>query len=795
MAKQSIQQYILLTGTVQGVGFRPFTYQLANELGLKGAVRNQGGQVEIFAEGTPVQLSLFITRLKNEKPELAQITSITCAPIIEHRVFNGFEVSPSNQTDQSASAYSLDGEKTGSTPPDLGVCQECLKELFTKGHRRYLYPFISCSKCGPRYSIIRQPPYDRQNTSMTSFPLCEACTDDYRDIENRRFHTEAIACPNCGPQLEFISNPNSTLETPSPDLAPIDKAVSIIKKGGIIAVKGIGGFHLLCDANQAQAVLKLRKIKSRPVKPLALMALNTASIKPYVKTYPDNTARLESIYRPLVLLPGRQESFHQHAPLWQAISPGLSDLGIMLPYTPIHFLLFHRLLNSPEGLDWLDKPCSYLFVMTSANPKDSPIQTDYDQFEPPFSDQIDGFLNHNRTILNAADDSILQSGSVITWIRQGRGVSPQRIGLSQTFSTIFSCGALLKNTVCVIDEKTAYLSPYIGDLDTGPNIDRFQYQVDKLINLVSKKPKAVCADLHPDFWSTQFAENLAHDLDIPSYSVQHHHAHCLSVLAEHKISLDDGKTTLALILDGYGLGTDNEAWGGEMLLLNGISCKRLGHLSKLPLPGGDKAALQPWRIGIAALNQLGITSPAFYHQEQIHKINSLLNLEPNPIPYTSSAGRWFDLAASLLDICQTNQFEAQAAMYLSSLTVRESYPAQKPGSSDSLAVISNNGNLDLWPLIPQLVEFKDSQKGAYWFLSAFTSALLDWTNHWADKTQCHRIVLSGGCFNNQYLSTSLKTGLDALNSEILLPEQLPCNDSGISLGQAYYGAYRLLHDS
>ncbi|MFT6987969.1 MAG: hydrogenase maturation protein HypF, partial [Psychromonas sp.] len=641
---------ICVSGQVQGVGFRPHVYSIASELGLSGSVYNDGGGVQIKLVATPEQLNQFLDLLAQRLPPLAEIEEIITNKNDELCSASGFSIisSRKNAINTQISA-------------DAKTCDACLSELFDPNNRRYRYPFINCTHCGPRFSIIKKLPYDRPDTTMSRFKLCNRCQQEYDSPLNRRFHAQPNACNDCGPTLSLYNN--ELEEILCNDL--LTKTVTLLKQGKIVAIKGLGGYHLVCDARNSAAVKRLRITKQRKTKPLALMAASLAALDHIVELTPLAKKQLSSISAPIVIVKKRHHHFESHqfenpqfkSHQFEHLAPNIDTLGVMLPYTPLHHLLFSGDKNG-------DNPDPLIVVMTSANLRGQPLI--YQSHEKKqLACLADFVLTHNRDIDKRLDDSIVNcNGEQTIVIRRGRGMAPKAINLAFAGKATLAVGGFFKNSICLSKGKKAYLSQYIGNLDSPDNCRSLQETVAHMMAIYQIEPEQVASDLHPDFYSTEFAEQFASDHKIPLIKVQHHHAHAAAIACEHQLT----GPYLALALDGVGLGNDGKAWGGECLKIEGQHCQRLGHFQPLTMPGGDSAAKQPWRIASAFLIEHGMAELAqtrFGREKGFSAVIQMLEKGVN-CPQTSSAGRLFDAAGALLGLTHNNSFEAQAAMQLES---------------------------------------------------------------------------------------------------------------------------------
>lgn len=768
-----LRRQLSIQGQVQGVGFRPFVYNLASQLSLGGSVINDGSGVEIEVQGDVETLERFQHRLLSELPPLAIIDNISYKLIALQRTTD-FIISISEST----------GIKVGITP-DIALCSDCRSELFNQQNRRYLHPFINCTNCGPRYTIVNRLPYDRVNIAMSEFPLCGHCDDEYHKPTNRRFHAQPVSCHECGPELLWINSADKNEASDGPIAAnPIAEGLRVIQQGGIVAIKGIGGFHLACDARNQAAVEKLRFKKRRKSKPLAVMACNSASLSEICDCNASNTDLLSSQSAPIVILP----KIRQCDEIMPGIAPNLNRIGVMLPYTPIHYLLFHAAANYPEGDEWLQQAQSLLLVMTSANASGEPLLIDNDETIDKISEIADGYLLHNRDIKHRCDDSVVHSSdSQSAIIRRGRGLAPQAVKLRDSTESILAVGAYLKNSICLSRENKAYLSPYIGDLDNVASCRYFEETIESMQQLFQIEPQLIVRDLHADFYSSQFAESLALKTDCEIIEVQHHHAHVAAVVAEHQLT----GPVIGLALDGMGLGTDGKLWGGELLKLEGAGFERLGHFKPLPLPGGDKAAKEPWRLAAGILHNLGRTDEIesrFSEFEAMPTVLQMLRKQVN-VPETSSAGRLFDAAAALLGVQHIIDYEAQAAMRLEALLMDDSIDEVDSGTYYQ---IDESGVLSFYPLLSALADESDVNLGAQLFHQVLVEALIDWVLSAVKETGIKQIVFSGGCFLNAYLRDQLSQYLSDYGLDVYQANKLSCNDSGLSLGQLWVAQQMLI---
>ncbi len=774
-----LQRHALrVRGAVQGVGFRPFVYRIALEEGLQGWVLNDAEGVLIEAQGPADALDRFAKRLRSDAPPLARVLSVQVDALA------------ALDTGSEAAGFCILASRGGSArvttaiPPDTATCADCLAELFAPADRRHRYAFINCTQCGPRYTLTRRLPYDRAMTSMAVFPLCPACQREYSSPADRRFHAEPNACPVCGPQLALVDAQGRPLAADGDD--PIAATLALLRAGRIVAVKGLGGFHLACDARNADTVARLRQRKQREAKPFAVMAANAASARAWVPVDNTEEGQLRAAERAIVLL-------RRHAAAADAlpgIAPGLHTLGVMLPCTPIQFLLFHEAAGRPVGTAWLDTPQDLLLVMTSANPGGEPLVKDNTEALQRLQGIADAWLLHDRDIVARCDDSLLRitASGAPQFIRRARGWTPRPIQLACAGPSVLATGGWLKNTVCITRGDEAFLSPHIGSLDNAATCEALVEMTAHLCGVLDVQPQAVAHDLHPDFFSTRHALALAAARGLPAFAVQHHHAHIAAVAAEHGVTV----ALLGLALDGVGLGSDDAAWGGELLRVDTTGFERLGHFTPLALPGGDAAAREPWRLAAAALHRLGRgheIETRYGHRRAAVAVHQMLDRGLR-CPPTSSAGRWFDAAAALLGAGETSQFEGQAPMRLEALAAG-GMATLSAGDGAGLVTLQPDGTLDPTPLLARLADEEHGAHGAALFHQALADGLARWVGQAAAQTGLSTVALGGGCFLNALLTALLLPRLQALGLHVLQARQAPPNDGGLALGQAWVALQRL----
>jgi hydrogenase maturation protein HypF len=753
---------IRVTGIVQGVGFRPFVWRIARELELAGWVRNDAQGVEIAAEGAAAQVDALLWRLRHEAPALARVDAVQSRRVPLERL-SGFAI-----------AASREGAVSTAIGPDVGVCPECLAELFDPRARRWSHGFITCTHCGPRYTVTRRLPYDRPNTSLAAFPLCPDCAAEYGNPADRRFHAETTCCPNCGPTLRLRDAVGGAIEG-----EPIERTLALLRGGAIVAIKGLGGFHLACDARNGAAVAALRHRKNRDAKPFAVMVAGTASIAPLASVSNAERELLEGRERPVVLLSG-DAALDEMLP---HVAPGLHSVGVMLPATPIQYLLFHEAAGRPGGTGWLQQPHELILVMTSANPGGEPIARANEEARARLAGIADAILDHDRDIVARCDDSVVRAqprGAL--FVRRSRGHAPLAIKLPRAGRSVLAFGSHLKNCICVTRGDEAFLSPHVGDLATPAACEFLDETAQRLCELVDVQPQAVAHDLHPDDYATRAALACARERGLPAIAVQHHHAHIAAVCAEHR---HDGPA-LGLALDGVGLGEDGSAWGGELLRVEAGTCRRIGRVRPLPLPGGDRAAREPWRMAAAVLHELGLGASMRerFGAEAASGVARMLERDLH-CPRTSSLGRVFDAAAGLLGLCSHMQYEPQAAMLLEQAARQSIARGGWPQLREQPWRIGADGELDLRPLLADLVPAQDPYRAAARFHAGLAAALTEWVAAGAAATGVRTIALGGGCFLNTLLSTALHDALAQRGFQVLAARRAPPGDGGVALGQAW----------
>ncbi|MCU0580707.1 MAG: carbamoyltransferase HypF [Desulfobacterota bacterium] len=747
---------VSIQGIVQGVGFRPFVYQLARSRHLTGYVTNTSHGVELEIEGEVPVLDDFLRAVGGEAPPLARITALDVQPLPPQGDLE-FTIRKSRAQDTRSALIS----------PDTAVCPDCLRELRDPLDRRHRYPFINCTNCGPRYTIITDIPYDRRNTTMASFAMCPDCAAEYGDPLNRRFHAQPNACWQCGPQVALQDRSGQRIAASD----PIGETARLLREGHIVAVKGLGGFHLAVTATREEAVRRLRARKHREEKPLALMCPDLETVRSLAHVEEMEAETLLSRERPIVLL--RKKEPNSIAP---SVAPGNRYFGVMLPYTPLHYLL-------------LDQGLSAL-VMTSGNLSEEPICIDNDEAFERLSGIADYFLVHNRDIHLRSDDSIVQRVSgVLRPLRRSRGFVPVPVFLREPVAPILACGAELKNTVCLTKGDRAFISQHIGDLENLETLDFFKLTIDHLKQILKIEPEIIAYDLHPDYLSTRFA---LEQTGIELIGVQHHFAHMVGCLAEHDLN----EKVIGLSLDGSGYGTDGRIWGGEVLVGDPGTFERRGHLEYLPLPGGARAIREPWRMAVSYLYQafgeelLDLDLPLL--QRIGHsKIEVLLPMIRKGInsPLTSSCGRLFDGVAALIGLRDTVAYEGQAAMELEMM--------QSADVEDFYDVEADRMD-GVYRLRPQAIirgVVADLQRGVTGerisrrFHLTVTEAFAQVCGRLREDTGLEKVALGGGVFQNRTLLTEMETRLRRDGFQVFSKTLVPTNDGGISLGQAVAAHY------
>jgi hydrogenase maturation protein HypF len=740
-------------GVVQGVGFRPFVWRLANRHGVRGWVRNRGGVVEIHAEAPAGALEAFAAAIEGEAPPLARVDSVRTSPAASGGA-DGFVV--------EESAAGAAGERI--IPSDVATCAACLAELLDPADRRFRYPFVNCTDCGPRFTIIEALPYDRERTSMRAFPLCDACAREYSDPVDRRFHAEPVACPACGPRLSLVAADGR----PRADADPVRAAARLLREGAIVAAKGLGGFQLACDATDAAPVAELRRRKARPDKPFAVMVATLEDARRWFDLTPEDERTLAGASAPIVLVRDRGR-------LAASVAPGHRRQGVMLPSTPLHHLLLRE----------VGRP----LVMTSGNRSDEPICIGNAEALAALGDVADCFLLHDRDIVARYDDSVVR-----TWrgapavMRRARGLAPSPLRLSREVAPTLGVGAELHASFCLADGDRAFLSQHVGDLDSEQTVEAYRAALERYRALFGIEPETVAHDLHPDFASTRLAESLR----LPSVAVQHHHAHVAAVMAEHGLR---GKV-LGVAFDGFGLGEDGTAWGGEFLVCDDARAERVGHLRTVRQPGGDAAVRRPDRMALAHAAEAGLVDDA----------RALLagDLTPDEgdvvlaqvesglaSPLTSSAGRLFDAVAALAGVCRRATHDGQPAALLEQA-------ADPSAAGEYPAVVERSGAgaiVDTRPLIAAVVTDLGAGESpgavSMRFHRAVAAAIERVCVGERERGGPDRVCLAGGVFQNDLLLTDAVERLERNSFRVYVSREVPAGDGGLALGQVLVAQGRL----
>jgi hydrogenase maturation protein HypF len=734
-------------GTVQGVGFRPYVYRLARELGLSGYVLNDERGVVLEVEGVDADVTDFLRRLEPDAPPLAVLERLVAEECEPLRHPPGFEI-----------RRSVRGGTAGApVTPDTATCADCLRELLDPADRRFRYPFINCTNCGPRFTIVRGVPYDRPSTTMAGFAMCPRCRAEYEDPGDRRFHAQPNACPACGPALSLLDARGRPIRLPAARDA-VQAAAALLRSGRIVAVKGVGGYHLACIAQHAAAVAELRARKHREDKPFALMAADLDAAQRLVRLGEPERRLLLSPQRPIVLAARRPR-----APVAPAVAPHSPELGVMLPYSPLHHVLLHDIAGT--------------LVMTSANLSDEPIAYEDEDALERLGAVADAFLIHDRPIEIRTDDSVVRvQRSRTTFVRRSRGHVPASLPLPApgTPAPLLACGAELKNTFCVAKGRRAWVSHHVGDLENYETLRSFTSGVEHFERLFDVRPEAIAYDLHPDYLSTKYALERS---DATLLGVQHHHAHLAACLAEH----GEAGPAVGAIFDGTGYGVDGTIWGGEILLGSVGDFTRVAHLLPVRLPGGAQAVREPWRMACAWLVASGIEPPPSW------RAIAELARSGFASPSTTSMGRLFDAVAALTRVRTKINYEGQAAIELEACC--------NPSASGRYPISFSAGVIDPRDTIAAIAA--DVGRGlevgtiAARFHAAITHATVMACTQAAAEHGTDLIVLSGGVFANQRLLAGTETGLIDAGLRVLIPTRLPFGDGGISYGQAAVAAARL----
>jgi len=757
-----VRKRIRVSGIVQGVGFRPYVFRLAGAHHLSGHIANDAAGVVIEVQGPDANIAEFLRALPSNAPSLALITDLQVTEIACDGAA-GFSILPSEKF-ESVRTLIL---------PDIATCEDCLRELFDPADRRYLYPFINCTNCGPRFTIIRGLPYDRPQTSMSVFRMCPRCLAEYEDPRNRRFHAQPNACPDCGPRVELLDAGGQTLAS----VDPVGDAAELLRGGSIVAVKGLGGFHLAADATSAASVERLRERKNRVDKPFAVIVPDPAAAECFCELTAEDRELLTSPRRPIVLLSRKRSNL-----IVDAVAPFQSTLGLFLPYTPLHHLLLHK-----SQLPAL--------VMTSGNLSEEPIAIANSEAVSRLGAIADAFIVHNREILLRSDDSVVRRVAGRTrQLRRSRGYVPVPVFLHREFPAVLAVGGELKNTVCILKGRQAFLSQHVGDLENAEAFHFFREAIEHLQEILEVRPSLLACDLHPDYFSTRWALAQA---GLRAMAVQHHHAHIASCMAENHL---DGRV-IGIALDGTGYGTDGCVWGGEVLLAGYAGFTRSAHLAYVPMPGGAAAIRQPWRMAVSYLashfgdnfRELPIEFTRWVDRGKVNTLQRMMKENLNS-PLTSSCGRLFDAVAALVGVRRGVNYEGQAAIELEAamgdcsdataypLEIRCAMPPNEACWEIDTRPLFENLVRDLQTPVPVPVISRRFHNG---LVEAFARAAELIRN----QSTLSRVCLSGGSFQNAFLLEHLTRRLEAAGFDVFSHSEVPASDGGLSLGQALVAAY------
>jgi hydrogenase maturation protein HypF len=749
-----IRRKIIIYGIVQGVGFRPYIHKLVQKYHLAGWVCNSNQGVEMEIEGKEGNINFFLENFKDNLPPLAIVEDIEVKEL-PWLGYTNFKIKESNNNYEQPIIL---------MPPDVSVCEDCLRELNNPADRRYRYPFINCTNCGPRFTIIEDMPYDRGKTTMKDFPMCPDCNTEYNDINNRRYHAQPNACPVCGPEV-YLYEGNKKIVIKD----PIKEAQSRLIKGQIGAIKGLGGFHLACDASNHSAVLRLREIKQRDEKPFAVMVENSDKVRIFCHLSEYARKYLESKEKPIVILKKKKGNC-----LSPEIAPGNGCVGVMLPYTPLHYLLLQK--------------SSLALVMTSANFCDEPIIIQNEEAFQKLAHQVDFLLIHNRAIYNRCDDSVLKiSYNRPIFIRRSRGYAPFPIVLPKNSKQVLAVGPEQKNTVCFTRDHYAFPSQHLGDLKNKDSFEAYQEAIKRLSRVFQFNPEMVACDLHPDYLSTSYAEEVSKEKELPLLRIQHHHAHIASCMAENYLT----EKVIGIAFDGTGLGEDNHIWGGEFLVANLKDYCRVGHFKYQAMPGGEQAISQPWRMAYSYLYSIfgkkivnsNLELIKRRTSKELYLLNQMIDKKINS-PLTSSCGRLFDAVAALINLRDEVNFEGQAAVKLEAMCqskYRDHYTYSIEEEKSKWIV---NTEEMLLQIIHEMERHENTEKIATKFHNTIADLTLSMCVKMRNKYNINMVVLSGGVFQNSFLLNRTLGVLKKEDFKIYIHQKMPPNDACISLGQA-----------
>lgn len=760
---------ILVSGIVQGVGFRPYVHNLASRHALGGFVRNNSGVVEIEVQGDKRTIDSFVRQLKEQAPPLASIKQLSTEFVrLRSDSHDKFTIIQSEQIPTGG---------LGFVPPDTATCLHCLAELFDPNDRRFRYPFINCTNCGPRFTIMSGLPYDRATTTMSVFKMCDACQAEFDEPSDRRFHAQPNACAACGPTLQFLKT--KSIEALIDNAEALDSAEREIEQGKIIALKGLGGFQLVCDALNQEAISELRRRKRRKAKPFALMMADLEMVRKYCSCSEEEAAELSGSTRPIVLLKKLST-----CRLPNEIAPDTNNLGVMLPYTPLHHLL----------LCDFGRP----LIVTSGNLSEEPIARENEEALERLKEIADSFLLHDRKIRARYDDSVVQfAGKERLVIRRARGIAPLPINLPFASSLrVLGCGAHLKNTFCLIQDDQAFVSQHIGDLENMESQVHFQETFDVYTKLFGVEPELIAHDCHPDYLSTQFGEKLSYERNLPRFAVQHHHAHIVSCMVENDLT----EPTIGIAFDGLGYGLDGTLWGGEFLLSTFKEFRRLAHFRPIPLPGGSAGVRRPWSMALSYILSDGANGDELfasfidgvcnrYGKTAVNLVSKQIETRLNT-PLISSCGRLFDAMSALLGVCFEADYEGQAAMQLEALASSVPIQMVDPRFSYAYEITGAEApfSIDCWKILE--AGYTDFAFGtpvaevAMKFHLSLANLVCSVCESIRRLTACSNVCLGGGVFQNTLLLRLVERRLLESGFKVFLPRKLPANDGGLSLGQA-----------
>ncbi len=746
---ERVSYIITVSGLVQGVGFRPFIYRLAREAGLEGWVLNTNENVRIGLLTDQAGLDRFIDQVRQQAPPASEIGAIS-VEMAPPEVFSGFSIIESENLSEAVTRVS----------PDIAVCKDCLADMKEQS-KRLDYPFLNCTNCGPRFTIIKDLPYDRARTTMQEFTMCPACRNEYGDVQDRRFHAQPTACSVCGPEYTLVMG----TERISGIQEILGRTANLVDEGGIVAIKGLGGFFMACDALNQEAVKRMRDSKHREGKPLAVMFCNLEAAGRYCEISDTEASLLSSWRRPIVIL-------NEKNGLAPGVSNGFATIGTMLPDMPFHYLLFEQMKTR-------------VIVLTSGNLAEEPIIIDNRQAEDILGTVSDAVLHYNRDIHNRCDDSVaMVVRDQSRLLRRSRGYVPNPVHTGSSVEGIFAAGAELVNCFCLGKGKQAIMSQHIGDLKNFETLAFYRETVDRFMALFRLEPELVACDLHPDYLSTRYAR----ELGLPTVAIQHHHAHIASVMAEHGVT----EPVIGVSFDGTGLGDDQHIWGSEFMVCDLAGYRRLAHLEYIPMPGGDMATHEPWRMAVSYLYRiygrdlLDLDLP-FLTKLNLAIVEQVIQAIEKDInsPLTSGAGRVFDAAAALLDLCTRSSFHAEAPMRLENIVspvTREAYPYDDGTEISMLPAFR--------AMVDEVMGGVDVGLISTKFHNTVGEIIVNRVTKISRESGIRTVALSGGTFQNRYLSSRVESGLLDAQFRVLFPRQLPSNDGGIALGQLVIAAKR-----